>query len=151
MRPCWILTLLARGAVIGASVALLGVARAGLVEDYDLVRLALAEDRVDAARAAAVALAERAPPEVAIAARAVAHAEDDRTARLAFGELSRATVLAVAADEPDVHVFRCPMADGWSFWLQTDAGIANPYMGARMPRCGFGTSLRAASRAAVRR
>jgi hypothetical protein len=125
-------------------------ARAGLVEDYDVVRLALAEDRTDAARAAAVALAERAPADVAFAARAVAHAEDVRAARLAFGELSRATVLAVAPTDPDVKVFRCPMADGWPFWLQLEAGIANPYMGTAMPRCGYGTSLRAAARAAVR-
>ena len=133
---------------------LAGAARAddGLLDRYEAVRVALARDDIDHAKIAAVDLSIFAPEEVVRAARAVATASDGAAARVAFGELSRATVRAIASEPPmGVRVFRCPMTDAWPYWLQAGAGIANPYMGLAMPTCGTDTSLRAAVRAAAER
>ena len=40
-----------------------------------------------------------------------------------------------------LHVFECPMADGYGRWVQPSADISNPYMGTRMPACGSESSL----------
>jgi hypothetical protein len=36
------------------------------------------------------------------------------------------------------------MTPAYPYWLQPAAGIANPYMGTSMPRCGEGASFTAA-------
>jgi hypothetical protein len=80
----------------------------------------------------------------------VASASDPDAVRLAFGELSRAVVVVLAAEgvPSGTKVYRCPMVEGWPFWLQKSPGIVNPYMGLRMPSCGEGTSFGAAAKAA---
>jgi hypothetical protein len=117
---------------------------------YEAVRVPLAQDRLDDARSGATALASTADPPVAAAAREVAASTDVAHARLAFGNLSRAVVIALdAGGVPDgVKAYRCPMTDAWPFWLQASAGMANPYMGTAMPTCGEGTSFKAAVKAA---
>lgn len=59
--------------------------------------------------------------------------------RRAFGDISRPTVALLAAEpslQRGLHVFECPMAQGYKKWVQTSAAISNPYMGTRMPECG---------------
>ena len=124
-----------------------------LLAAYEAVRVPLVEDRLDGAQAAARQLADGpgVPAEVAGAASAVTVATDADAARRAFGELSRALVIRFQATAvPDgMRIYRCPMAAGFQYWLQADAGIANPYMGTSMPTCGEGTSFKAAVRAAT--
>ena len=65
-----------------------------------------------------------------------------RSLRRAFGEVSRAVVSLIVADESlanDRYIFRCPMARGYKKWVQTSAELENPYMGSRMLRCGAKT------------
>ena len=67
---------------------------------------------------------------------------DMRSLRRAFGEVSRAAVTLIVADETlatDRYVFRCPMARGYKKWVQTSAELENPYMGKRMLHCGSET------------
>lgn len=126
---------------------------APVLAGYERARAALVDDRLEDARAAGDALvgAADASPAVVAAARGLATASDAEYARTAFGEVSRAVVLELAATgAPDgTKVFHCPMTAGFGYWLQPTAGIANPYMGVAMPTCGEGTSLRAAARAAA--
>jgi len=66
-------------------------------------------------------------------------AVDLKAARVAFGELSRGLVAAIAADpalQAGRFLFECPMAAGYQRWVQTNATMANPYMGRRMLECG---------------
>lgn len=62
--------------------------------------------------------------------------------RLAFGEVSRAVVSLIVADETLAsgrYIFRCPMAQGYKKWVQTSSELENPYMGSRMLHCGSET------------
>jgi Cu(I)/Ag(I) efflux system membrane fusion protein len=66
-------------------------------------------------------------------------AVDLKAARVAFGELSRGVVAAIAADpalQAGRFLFECPMAAGYQRWVQNSATMANPYMGKRMLECG---------------
>jgi hypothetical protein len=123
---------------------------AQLLDLYEAVRVPLAQDQLEVARHGARAMATGVAPEVAAAASQVAASADPQAARVAFGELSRAVVRVMATEgpPPGTKVFRCPMAEGFSFWLQESSGMANPYMGLAMPTCGEGTSFRAAAKAA---
>ncbi|MCB9637249.1 MAG: efflux RND transporter periplasmic adaptor subunit [Sandaracinus sp.] len=76
------------------------------------------------------------------AARDLPDAADVEPARACFGEVSRAFVAASEADprlREGLHVFRCPMAQGFQKWIQPSATLENPYMGTRMLQCGSGT------------
>lgn len=119
---------------------------------YEAVRVPLAQDRIDSARDGARSMSAASPDGIAAAASQVAASPDPRAMRLAFGELSRAVVVSLAAEGPPakLKVFRCPMAEGWPFWLQTSSGISNPYMGLSMPTCGEGSSFGAAAKAALK-
>jgi enoyl-CoA hydratase/carnithine racemase len=119
---------------------------------YDAVRLALVGDKLDEARAAAreLATAAVADPPFAAAAQSLAAASEIGAARSAFGELSRLLIrqLGSATPAPRLVVYHCPMFEGFAWWVQPKAGIANPYMGQAMPECGAETSLKAAAKAA---
>ncbi len=65
--------------------------------------------------------------------------EDIADIRLAFGEVSKATVaMLTAAPEAakSYHVFECPMAKGYKRWAQPGSRLENPYMGKKMLSCG---------------
>ena len=67
---------------------------------------------------------------------------DMRALRSGFGDVSRAVVTLIVADESlagDRYIFRCPMAMGYKKWVQTSPELENPYMGSRMLRCGSKT------------
>ena len=121
---------------------------------YEAIRASLADDSTASIAneakelaAAAEEARERGGPHaprfeaLAKAARALADSpmDDIEKVRLAFGELSRATVGVIAAAPALAegrHVFRCPMAKGYQKWVQTDEKMANPYMGKKMLACG---------------
>jgi hypothetical protein len=70
--------------------------------------------------------------------------DDADTVRKAFGEVSQRLLAILAADRSlaeGLHVFECPMAQGYKKWAQPAAKISNPYMGTRMPECGSESSL----------
>jgi hypothetical protein len=114
---------------------------------YDAIRLALCEDRLEEARSAAGGLSSDGG--LAAPAAALVAAADMNAARAAFAELSRALVLRLASGPaPKVSVYHCPMWEGYAWWVQRKAGIANPYMGHAMPECGEELSLKAAVKAA---
>jgi Cu(I)/Ag(I) efflux system membrane fusion protein len=62
--------------------------------------------------------------------------------RAGFAKLSERLVAVTRAFGPSLtgplRVVRCPMAFGGqgALWLQRDAEVRNPYMGAAMPTCG---------------
>jgi len=74
-------------------------------------------------------------PEISSAATALAAAKDIKSARDAFGDLSRPLVQyreMVNGEKPKVAY--CPMAK--KPWLQEGSEIGNPYYGSSMLRCG---------------
>lgn len=126
-----------------------------VLDAYETVRAALAADDLTAAQAAAKRLAETATEaaksataEQAAGLRAVADAaqaeaalptSDATAVRKQFGEVSKPLVALVTSDtklQQGRYVFECPMAPGYSKWIQTTPQIANPYMGKRMLECG---------------
>ncbi len=132
---------------MGSFVLLVAVAFAAdpTLDAYDRVRVDLVEDRLDDARRDAAAITA---PELVKPAQALAVAVDTESARIAFGEMSRAIVAHYAAvGAPDgLRVYHCPMTAAWPYWVQPTAGISNPYMGTSMPKCGEGTSFSAAAK-----
>jgi len=128
---------------------------------YEALRAALARDAVGEAAAGAVAIAAAArlaatadkPAQKAqweaLAAAADAlkalPASDADGVRKGFGEVSRALVAVLAADAAlgeGLHVFKCPMAQGYQKWVQPDSKLANPYMGTQMLTCGSETDIK---------
>lgn len=132
-----------------------------MIGQYEEIRLALLNDRLDGVADAAAALADGARalaadfdaktagvpaeaaqkaetllPEVASAAQAVAAARDLEAARAAFGELSQPLLrYRELAGDTEVKVAYCPMAG--KSWLQKDGDtIGNPYYGQSMAECG---------------
>lgn len=119
---------------------------------YDHVRIALTNDDLAGAKAALPELMPTlaANPAATTAAGAFGGAADLHTARVAFGELSKALITTYAANGvPEaVHVYFCPMTDTFAYWLQPTTGLKNPYMGPKMPDCGEGVGFKAAAKAA---
>jgi len=112
-----------------------------LVLAYDALREALAVDDLDLAKAKAKELAsiEGAPEAVVAVAKSFDQMPNFDTARIAFGEVSRAYIAHLAAN-PELAkgliAFRCPMAEAYQLWVQTSEPMRNPYMGKRMLECG---------------
>jgi hypothetical protein len=122
---------------------------------YEDVRAHLAGDRIEAAAASAETLARasraaaaNAPEGLrphlaeleAAATRLRTTSEDGADeVRAAFGQASEPLVTLLASEpglQGGLHVFECPMAEGYGRWVQPGETISNPYMGERMPRCG---------------
>jgi Cu(I)/Ag(I) efflux system membrane fusion protein len=65
--------------------------------------------------------------------------KDEEAVRKAFGDVSEALVALLTVERKlasGLHLFECPMAQGYKKWVQPDPEISNPYMGTRMPTCG---------------
>lgn len=124
---------------------------------YERVRAALANDRGGPVERAATRMATAATRAMAnttgamqsklrlVVARSRAlasiDASDMRALRRAFGRVSEPLVAIVRAStrlRRDLHLFYCPMAEGYGEWIQPTDDIANPYMGQRMLQCGGG-------------
>lgn len=79
--------------------------------------------------------------EIRVALEQIHNAGDIAAARRSFANLST-TMSAVAgrfhSPSGTLYQFSCPMAFGTesAVWLQSNDQIANPYLGAAMPRCG---------------
>lgn len=124
--------------------------RPPVVQGYEKLRDALAHDDLEAAKAAGVELGKavtdvKLDERIATMATGLGKAPDLASARLVFGEISRAYLTAMK-DKPDlaggqVFVFRCPMAEGYQKWVQLDETMKNPYMGKKMLDCGSKSDL----------
>lgn len=126
----------------------------GALDGYESLRALLAADRTEGLAETAAALASsskgaaevastKSRPHLEALSRAAAALErkagDLDRARAAFGEVSR-HVVALLVAEPDLrkglHVFECPMAEGYQKWVQRTTKLENPYMGKKMLECG---------------
>ena len=123
---------------------------AAIVQGYDDVRAALADD--DLARTKTVATALKATvggagPDAApmvAGLDAIIAAADIEVARDAFGTFSEAYIKFLGARpalKEGLVAFRCPMARGYKKWVQRDKKMMNPYMGKAMLECGGPTDL----------
>lgn len=86
------------------------------------------------------------------AADSLAKAADAAAARRPFGELSQALVMLVGADPrlaEGLHLFECPMAEGFQQWFQASPLPENPYMGQKMLKCAVRSNWEQASTTAV--
>lgn len=108
----------------------------GVLRGYLQLQDALANDRIDAARAAAGSLAGLAAGDLAPLAAAAVAAADLESLRAAFRPLSEA--LAQRPLSPGHAVAFCPMAFDYegARWVQAEGAIANPYFGRAMLGCG---------------
>jgi hypothetical protein len=123
--------------------------------EYESIRAALAKDSVAGIAASAQKVADAATKAgqhaeakqrphlegVATAAKALEEKAkgDIAEVRKQFGQLSQHLVGLISADPSlgkGLHVFECPMAEGYKKWIQPSAKIENPYMGKKMPQCG---------------
>lgn len=125
---------------------------AAAVTSYNAVRKALAADDLAAAKRAAPDVAGKATgaataypaarsqfADMANAALAVSNAADIKAARVAFGNVSKSFITAVAMDktfQTGLVCYRCPMAKTYQKWLQPGDEMGNPYWGAEMLKCG---------------
>lgn len=120
-----------------------------VLEHYLTIQAALADDQLDAARAAAHQLEDLADDledhdvpaldDLADAiedhADALSDAGDLATARAAFKRLTAPMVQwQTAAQVAGIDTVFCPMADGR--WLQRTGAVKNPYHGKEMLACG---------------
>lgn len=146
------------GAIVVAELFLTGILplRAKLtptdravLAQYETLRHALANERLEDARHAAEALAgiANAKPSYSIPAQAVARSESLDKARQSFVPLSEA-VVTLARGRTGYFVMHCakegcpepcencPM-DRYSAWIQTSREVENPYMGLKHIKCGI--------------
>lgn len=125
----------------------------GVLRGYESVRKALSEDRLADAvkRSAVLAVVAKGVkvagpggdslPKLAQAATALSGMTGRKPdeVRKAFGEVSSAAI-ELLSQRPElqegVHMFECPMAQGYKRWIQPSSQIENPYMGQQMLECG---------------
>ena len=75
------------------------------------------------------------PKNLAAAAERMMKAKDIAAMREALKDLSKPMAMWATMSRPEgVNVVYCSMAPG--SWLQRGTAVANPYYGAKMPRCG---------------
>lgn len=126
---------------------------------YDEARGLLAADRTDglsghakAAQSALEAASQdlREPPAEVVQSLSMASAAAGKlevanplpSARRSFAELSMHMVALAAADPrlvDGLHIFECPMTEGYPKWFQPSPRRENPYMGQQMLECGVAT------------
>jgi Cu(I)/Ag(I) efflux system membrane fusion protein len=125
-----------------------------VLEQYLKIPAALAADRTEGVKQAAKQIKKLAaaldpttvtgehaghykdvPRDLAAAAAKMAKAKDIAAMREALKDLSKPMAMWATMSKPKgVSVVYCSMAPG--SWLQRGTAIANPYYGAKMPRCG---------------
>ena len=133
-------------------------ARAGIeraLSDYEAVRSKLALDDLgtvaggaEALQASASAVVDKVPESMRDHLTRLATEAgklerlpktDTDAVRKAFGEVSRSAVALLTAEESlrnGLHIFECPMAQGYGKWIQPGETKENPYMGQNMLACG---------------
>ena len=153
----WILTAIIAALVV-AGLFLTGILRLrakltptdrAVLAQYEMIRHALANERLDEAHHAAEALAGIADAKASFAkpAQAVAHSASLDMARQDFVPLSEA-IVALARGRAGYFVMycaiqgcqepceNCPM-EHYGAWLQTSREVENPYMGLKHIKCGI--------------
>lgn len=73
------------------------------------------------------------------AAKNIEKAEDLKSQRIAFSELSNAMAVLIKGNLKSGIIYKdfCPMAlDGGAYWLSSEKNILNPYFGDKMLKCG---------------
>ena len=122
---------------------------------YEKIRVLLAQDDLNASKKEAVLMRKDLAavitqvshtPSVQAQFQAISEASlqmnQSQTAdeqRKAFGDVSKAIITLLnqyKGLQKGWHIFMCPMAQGYSKWIQASADMANPYMGKRMLKCG---------------
>lgn len=129
---------------------------ADALASYEALRAQLAADKTEEIAAHAADLAKHARGAAAsatdearkaklealgTAAEAMARTEPRELApyRAAYSEVSKPLVELMAAApglRKGLHVFTCPMVDGYAKWVQPSEKLENPHMGPRMLACG---------------
>ena len=120
-----------------------------VLAQYETLRRALANERLEEARGAAHAITKLADAKAPISAHAqvVAQSESLEKARQDFVPLSEA-IVALARGRPGYFVMHCPIQgcpepcencpmDRYSPWIQTSREVENPYMGLKHIKCGI--------------
>jgi len=134
------------------AVTLEGIEKA--ISSYEEIAKALAEDRGNvrvqaltlaaAAQAASTTAPGALQKPLANLSAASQHlatlaVDDVAEARTAFGDVSQA-MISLLSEAPSLqqglHLFECPMAQGYQKWVQSDEAVSNPYMGSKMHQCG---------------
>lgn len=72
-------------------------------------------------------------------AKNIENAEDLKSQRMAFSELSNKMVVLVKGKQSSGMIYKdfCPMALGsGAYWLSSEKNILNPYFGDKMLKCG---------------
>jgi hypothetical protein len=116
-----------------------------VLDQYLMIQTNLANDSIQGLEEHASAIAKAVKgddmkmlaPDVAKQAETLAKATDLKAAREAFKPLSASLIKYLAdnkAGKGTYHETFCPMVK--ASWLQTGAGIKNPYMGKAMLTCG---------------
>ncbi len=73
------------------------------------------------------------------ASKNIENAEDLKSQRITFSELSDAMAVLVKGNLKSGMIYKdfCPMAlDGGAYWLSSEKNILNPYFGDKMLKCG---------------
>ena len=120
-----------------------------LFAQYDVIRQALANERLDEARRAAKTLGAiaEAKPIYTEPAKSVARSDSLAVAREHFVPLSEA-IVALTRGRTGYLVMHCAMQgcpepcencpmDRFSAWMQTSREVENPYMGLKHIKCGI--------------
>ncbi len=130
---------------LAASAAPTSDGASALLGAYEAVRVKLSDDQLPGASAERLAQQAQATgaAQVHSAATQLQAIQDIEAARKQFGEVSRALIERLRAAPPPgaLHVYECPMAQGYGKWVQREEKMANPYMGKRMLECGSKTEL----------
>ena len=119
-----------------------------MLQQYELIRIALAQDDLAGAQSAASQLSGSfsGNAKISSAARAVASAASLDSARGEFKSLSD-KVIPLARGNDGYFVVGCPMGtcpapcvncqmNRFGDWVQSTATIGNPFLGAAAPKCG---------------
>ena len=119
-----------------------------MLEQYESIRVALAQDNLAAAQSAASQLSGSFPgnEKIANASRAVANAASLEEARERFKILSN-KVIPLARGNDGYFIVGCPMGtcpapcvncqmSRFGDWVQSTATVGNPFLGAAARRCG---------------
>ena len=125
----------------------------GVLDAYELFRAALAADQINvsvqrvallkqAFEAAVKSAPDSLKADLTLGQTAVnqfKESADPAALRLYFGTVSKA-VVTLLVNAPNLqkgrHIFYCPMAKGYTKWVQNNTEIENPYMGQKMLKCG---------------
>ncbi len=136
------------------------LAFAHILESYEKIRKALAQDNAGIAKKVAADLTgdidavinrtdldlKKALAEIRSGARGIAGGPKNiAKAREHFASMSKVIILLIARyglpEGVALNAFTCPMTDNDDAWLQPGKTIDNPYMGQKMATCGISLSL----------